>query len=109
MRHVASATATPGYVLQLVQQLEASFARLIVVAVAESDLLRSMLDAISSAPVLDGSLAPERLAMECAKLFGLEDTVLFGRTLLMQANARSGVLHADASLQQAAVVGAALG
>ena len=109
VRHVASATATPGYVLQLVQQLEASFARLIVVAVGENDLLRAMLDAISSAPVLDGSIAAERLAMECAKLFGLEDTVLYGRTLLMQANARSGVLHADASLQQAAVAGTALG
>ncbi len=109
VRHVASATATPGYVLQLVQQLEASFARLIVVAVGENDLLRAMLDAISSAPVLDGSIAAERLAMECAKLFGLEDTVLYGRTLLMQANARSGVLHADASLQQAAVAEAALG
>ena len=75
----------------------------------ENDLLRAMLDAISSAPVLDGSIAAERLAMECAKLFGLEDTVLYGRTLLMQANARSGVLHADASLQQAAVAGTALG
>jgi phosphoribosylaminoimidazole-succinocarboxamide synthase len=109
VRHVASATATPGYVQQLVQQLEASFARLIVVAAGENDLLRAMLDAISSAPVLDGGIAPERLAMECAKLFGLEDTVLYGRTLLMQANARSGVLHADASLQQAAVAGTALG
>jgi phosphoribosylaminoimidazole-succinocarboxamide synthase len=109
VRHVASATATPGYVLQLAQQLEASFARLIAVAVGENDLLRAMLDAISSAPVLDGSMEPERLAMECAKLFGLEDTVLYGRTLLMQANARSGVLHADASLQQPAVAGAALG
>ena len=38
--------------------------------------------------------------MQCAKLLGLEDTVLYGRTLLMQANARSTVLAADASLQQ---------
>jgi hypothetical protein len=38
--------------------------------------------------------------MDCAKLLGLEDTVLYGRTLLMQANARSAVLHADAMLQQ---------
>jgi hypothetical protein len=42
----------------------------------------------------------QRLAMDCAKLLGLEDTVLYGRTLLMQANARSAVVHADASLQQ---------
>jgi phosphoribosylaminoimidazole-succinocarboxamide synthase len=111
VRHVASPATTPGYVLQLVQQLEASFARLILVAVGENDLLRSMLDASSAAPVLDGNDDPQRLAMQCAKLLGLEDTVLFGRTLLMQANARSSVLHADASLQQSGpqAPGAALG
>jgi phosphoribosylaminoimidazole-succinocarboxamide synthase len=100
VRHVASPSSTPGYVLQLAQQLEASFARLILIAVGENGMLHSMLDATSSAPVLDGSVDPQRLAMQCAKLLGLEDTVLFGRTLLMQANARSSVLHADASLQQ---------
>ncbi len=100
VRHVASPSTTPGYVLQLVQQLEASFPRLIFVAVGESELLRSMLDATSSAPVLDGRNDPQRVAMQCAKFFGLEDTVLYGRTLLMQANARSNVIHADASLQQ---------
>jgi phosphoribosylaminoimidazole-succinocarboxamide synthase len=100
VRHVASPSTTPGYVLQLMQQLEASFARLIVIAVGENDLLRSMLDANSSAPVLDGGTETQRLITQCAKLFGLEDTVLYGRTLLMQANARSSVVHADASLQQ---------
>jgi phosphoribosylaminoimidazole-succinocarboxamide synthase len=111
VRHVASPSATPGYVLQVMQQLEASFARLIVIAVGEDELLRSMLDASSSAPVLDGRVDPAQLAMQCAKLFGLEDTVLYGRTLLMQANARSSVLHADASLQQQAPMpaGAAIG
>ncbi|MGA8575902.1 MAG: phosphoribosylaminoimidazolesuccinocarboxamide synthase [Candidatus Cybelea sp.] len=102
VRHVASPSSTPGYVLQLAQQLEASFARLILIAVGENDLLRSMLDETSSAPVLDGTLGPPQLAMQCAKLLGLEDAVLYGRTLLMQANARSNVLHADASLQQQA-------
>jgi phosphoribosylaminoimidazole-succinocarboxamide synthase len=100
VRHVASPSSTPGYVLQVMAQLEASFARLIVVAVGENELLRSMLDASSAAPVLDGAADIPRLIMQCAKLFGVEDTVLFGRTLLMQANARSSVLHADASLQQ---------
>jgi phosphoribosylaminoimidazole-succinocarboxamide synthase len=111
VRHVASPTATPGFVLQLAQQLEASFARLILVAVGDNDLLRSMLDATSSAPVLDGTVEPHQLAMQSAKLLGLEDTVLYGRTLLMQANARSNVLHADASLQQQVPMpnGAALG
>jgi phosphoribosylaminoimidazole carboxylase/phosphoribosylaminoimidazole-succinocarboxamide synthase len=111
VRHVASPSATPGYVLQLMSQLEATFARLIVVAAGENELLRSMIDASSSAPVLDGRTENERLAMQCAKLFGLEDTVLYGRTLLMQANARSTVLHADAALQQPASMpqGAPLG
>jgi phosphoribosylcarboxyaminoimidazole (NCAIR) mutase len=110
VRHVASPISTPGYILQLVAQLEASFARLILVAVGETDVLIEMLDSVSSAPVLDGAIDPERLALACAKLLGLEDTVLYGRTLLMQANARSSVLHADASLQQQPVAqGAAIG
>jgi phosphoribosylaminoimidazole-succinocarboxamide synthase len=100
VRHVASAASTPGFVLQLMQQLEASFARLIVIPVGENELLRSMLEAASPAPVVDGRDEIGRVVMQCAKLFGFEDTVLFGRTLLMQANARSAVLHADASLQQ---------
>ncbi len=100
VRHVASPATTPGYVLQLVAQLEASFARLAFVAVGESDLLRAMLDAASSSPALDGRAPPPQLAMQCAKLFGIEDTVLYGRALLMQANARSNVIAADTSLQQ---------
>jgi len=111
VRHIASPSTTPGYVLQLVGQLEATFARLILVAVGENDLLRAMLDAASSSPVLDGRLETLRLATQCAKLLGLEDTVLYGRTLLMQANARSTVVNADASLQRQVPVpqGAALG
>jgi len=100
VRHVADPASMPGYVLQLAQQLEACFARLIIVAVGQSNLLQTMLDACSSAPVLDGQADAAQLTMQCAKLLGLEDTVLYGRTLLMQANARSAVLHADASLQQ---------
>src|SRR5580704_14379684 len=55
-RHIASPASTPGYVLQLIAQLEASFARLILIAVGETDVLRNMLDAVSSAPVLDSEL-----------------------------------------------------
>jgi len=100
VRHIASPARTPGYVLQLVQQLEATFARLIFVAVGADDSLRAMLDSASSSPVFDWRGDPQHVAMQCAKLLGLEDTVLYGRTLLMQANARSAVLHADAMLQQ---------
>jgi phosphoribosylaminoimidazole-succinocarboxamide synthase len=104
VRHVASPSKTPGYVLQLVQQLEATFARLFFVAVAGDDALRSMLDSASSSPVFDGNGDPGTVALRCAKLLALEDTVLYGRTLLMQANARSAVIHADAALQQPAAV-----
>ncbi len=100
IRHVASPSRTPGYVLQLVQQLEATFARLFFVAVEEDDALFGMLDAASSSPVLAWRGDAAQLAMQCAKLLAMDDTVLYGRTLLMQANARSAVLHADASLQQ---------
>jgi phosphoribosylaminoimidazole-succinocarboxamide synthase len=100
IRHVASPTRTPGYVLQLVQQLEATFARLFFVAIDDDDALRSMLDAASSSPVLAWSGDGPGFALECAKLLALDDTVLYGRTLLMQANARTSILHADAALQQ---------
>jgi phosphoribosylaminoimidazole-succinocarboxamide synthase len=109
VRHIASPATTPGYVLQLVQQLEATFARLLFVAVDEHGALRQMLDAASSSPVLDGNVAPHRLTMEIAKLLGVDDTVLYGRTLLMQANARSAVIHADAALQQSVPPGVKLG
>jgi phosphoribosylaminoimidazole-succinocarboxamide synthase len=100
VRHVASPAITPGYVLQLLAQLEASFGRLAIVAVSGDSLLHDMIDASSSAPVFDGRDDTAKVVLACAKVFGFEDTVLFGRTLLMQANARSGVLHADASVQQ---------
>ena len=38
------------------------------------------------------------IALQCAKAFGLEDTILFGRVLLIEANTRSSVLRADAEL-----------
>jgi hypothetical protein len=100
VRHVASPAITPGYVLQLLAQFEASFGRLAIVAVSGDSLLHDMIDASSSAPVFDGRDDTAKVVLACAKVFGFEDTVLFGRTLLMQANARSGVLHADASVQQ---------
>ena len=101
IRHVASPSKTPGFVLQLVQQLEATFARLFFVAVGADDGLRAMLDSASSSPVFDGRGDAQTVAVQCAKLLGLEDTVLYGRTLLTQASARSAVLHADATLQAA--------
>ncbi len=102
VRHVASPARTPGFVLQLVQQLEATFARVFFIAVGSDDMLRAMLDAASSSPVFGWGGDAHAVAMQCAKMLALDDTVLYGRTLLMQANARSAVLQADAMLQQQA-------
>ena len=99
VRHVASAVKTPGYVLQLLQQHDATFARLMYVTFSSKDgALRAMIENGTSNPVFDGSADPSALALQCGKVLALEDTVLFGRTLLVQTNARSAVLQSDAQL-----------
>jgi phosphoribosylaminoimidazole-succinocarboxamide synthase len=99
IRHVASATRTPGYVLQLLQQHDATFARLLYITFGGgTSPLHSMVEHSTSNPVLDGNGDPSAIALDCAKILALEDTVLFGRTLLVQTNARSAVLQADAQI-----------
>jgi phosphoribosylcarboxyaminoimidazole (NCAIR) mutase len=100
VRHVASATRTPGYVLQLLQQHDATFARLLYITFSglDSSALHAMVDNGTSNPVIDGAGDPNAIALHCAKVLALEDTVLFGRTLLVQTNSRSAVLQADAQL-----------
>jgi phosphoribosylaminoimidazole-succinocarboxamide synthase len=99
IRHVASATRTPGYVLQLLQQHDATFARLLYITFAGLDsALLPMVDNGTSNPAIDGTGDPNAVALQCAKILALEDTVLFGRTLLVQTNARSAVLQADAQI-----------
>lgn len=102
VRHVVSVTRTPGYVLQLITQLEATFARMVTVAIGPANsVLGAMVDSASANPVVTVDVAdprPDDLALRCAKAFALEDTVVFGRVLLLQANARSDVLAADARL-----------
>jgi phosphoribosylaminoimidazole-succinocarboxamide synthase len=100
-RHVASATRTPGYVLQLVTQLDATFARLIFVTVGSGDgALAGMIDYASATPVVRAPITADAdlIALQCAKAFALEDTIVFGRVLLIEANLRSQVLAADAAL-----------
>ena len=103
VRHVVSVERTPGYALQLVSQLDATFARMVVIAVGGSgSALPGMLDNATANPVLraiSGDLDLDMLSFACAKALGLEDTVVFGRVLLMQANVRSAVMQADAQVQ----------
>ncbi len=104
VRHVVSVARTPGFILQLLSQLDATFARLILVGVAgEKSQLPELLDYATVNPVMRftaGTDDADAVATACAKAFALEDTVVFGRVLLVQANARSIVLQADANAQQ---------
>lgn len=97
LRRVVSTHLVPAYVLQAVQQLDATFARLIYVA--SGPQLASMLAAATPTPVFDATeYDAGELALVVAKSLAMDDTVMFGRVMLVQANARSAVLGADAQL-----------
>ena len=97
-RHIASSLLTPTYVVQLAQQLDATFARLVYVT-AGPPSLHAMLGGATTNLVLDATaMGPEPAAQAVAKAFGLDDTVLYGRVMLTQANMRSALLQADAQL-----------
>lgn len=97
-RHVASSVLTPTYVVQLVQQLDATFARLVYVTSGPPSL-HAMVSASTTNPVIDADEdSPDRTAQSVGKAFAFDDTVLFGRVMLTQANMRSAILQADAQL-----------
>jgi len=100
-RHIVSAIRTPGYVLQLVSQLDATFARLLFVTCGAGDgALAGMIEYASPTPVIRAPVGVDLdlIALQCAKTFALEDTIVFGRILLVEANARSVVMQADNEL-----------
>jgi phosphoribosylaminoimidazole-succinocarboxamide synthase len=100
LRKVVSTHLVPGYVLQSLQQLDATFARMVYVA--SGPQLAAMLGAATPTPVFDATeFDAGDLALAVAKTLALDDTVMFGRVLLVQANARSAVLHADAQINAA--------
>ncbi|MFN2459536.1 MAG: phosphoribosylaminoimidazolesuccinocarboxamide synthase [Candidatus Velthaea sp.] len=105
VRHIVSVERTPGYALQLLAQLDATFARMMLVAVAvPGGSLFGLVDGATPNPVLrveTSGVDLDAIAFACAKSFALEDTVVYGRVLLMQANVRSAVMQADAQLQAA--------
>ena len=100
LRHITAPDKTPGYVLQLVQQLDATFGRLVYITLGASAALFAMVNAATSNVVLAAGEDDEATVLACAKPLAIDDTVLFGRVLLAQANARSAVLQADAVLNQ---------
>ncbi|GAC1596529.1 MAG: hypothetical protein NVS3B28_28070 [Candidatus Velthaea sp.] len=104
-RHIVSVERTPGYILQLISQLDATFARMVVVTVgAPGGALFGLVDNATANPVLKvetNAVDLDATAFAAAKALALEDTIVFGRVLLMQANVRSSVIQADAQLQAA--------
>lgn len=97
LRRVVSTEMTPAFVVQIAQLLDATFPRLVYVA--SGPQLAAMLGGTTPAPVFDATeFEPDELALALVKTLALDDTVLYGRTLLVQANARSAVMAADAQL-----------
>ena len=97
LRRVVSTDLMPHFAVQVTQQLDATFPR--IVYVASGPQLAAMLAAATPAPVLDATeYDAAELALAIAKTLAQEDTILFGRVLLVQANARSAILQADAQL-----------
>jgi hypothetical protein len=100
LRRIVSPILLPNHAATLVQQLDATFARLVFVPVGlPGGALYPFLDHATSTPVIDGSILPaDSVALASAKQFGFDDSILFGRVLLMQANERSAVAAADAHI-----------
>jgi hypothetical protein len=59
-----------------------------------------MIEYASATPVVRAPVTadPDLIALQCAKAFALDDTIVYGRVLLVEANLRSQVLAADAEL-----------
>ena len=97
LRRVVSTHLMPGFAVQVTQQLDATFPRLVYAA--SGPQLAAMLAAATPTPVFDVTeQEADELALSVAKTFALDDTVMFGRVLLVQANARSAIIQADAQL-----------
>jgi len=103
VRHVVSVERTPGYILQLVSQLDATFARMVVITIgAPGSALFGMVDSATASPIIKvetSGVDLDGIAFAAAKALALEDTIVYGRVLLMQANVRSSVVQADSQLQ----------
>ena len=97
LRRVVSAHLMPNFAIQITQQLDATFARLVYVA--SGPQLAALLAAATPTPVFDVTEQEgDELAMTIAKTLAVDDTIMFGRVMLVQANARSAILQADAQV-----------
>ncbi len=97
LRRVVSSHLLPAYAASAAQQLDATFPRLVYVA--SGPQLAALMAATTPTPVFDATeYDADELAQTIAKTFAMDDTVMFGRVMLVQANARSAVVAADAQL-----------
>jgi hypothetical protein len=97
LRRVVSSHLLPAYAANAAQQLDATFPRLVYVA--SGPQIAALMAATTPTPVFDATeYEPDELALAIAKTFAMDDTVMFGRVMLVQANARSAVIQADAQL-----------
>ncbi|HEY0615132.1 MAG TPA: phosphoribosylaminoimidazolesuccinocarboxamide synthase [Candidatus Elarobacter sp.] len=103
-RQVASAGRMPEHTANLAASLDANFRRqrLVFAAVARvGSALPELLRHAGGQPSVvfePASGAADTAAMECAKILGVDDTVVYGRVLLFDAQARTEVLAVNAQL-----------
>jgi len=124
-KHVASAHKTPTFALQRVQEMDNMLGRVVYVTIAgRSNALSAFVDAATANPVIAcppvgssfggmdilsslhlpsgiGSalvLEPENAALAAAKILAVDDTVLYGRVLVMQWRNRLQVIEGDARI-----------
>jgi phosphoribosylaminoimidazole-succinocarboxamide synthase len=126
--HVASAHKTPNHALRRVQQLDNMLGRVVYVTIAgRSNALSAFVDAATSNPVIACPvvsstwggmevlsslhlpsgvasaviLEPENAALAAAKILALDDSVLYGRIMLLQYRNRAQVIEADLRMNEA--------
>jgi phosphoribosylaminoimidazole-succinocarboxamide synthase len=106
VRQVVSAARMPDHAAILASSLDASFkrGRLVFAAVTGAEsALPPILDHATGQPVVRCDVTKaeyELAATRCAKILATDDTVVYGRVLLADTQARSAALAANAQLNQ---------
>jgi phosphoribosylaminoimidazole-succinocarboxamide synthase len=104
VRQVVSAGRMPEHTANVAASVDANFRRqrLVFAAVGPSDsALPNVIEHATGQPVVRvdvGARTLDEAAMRCARVIGLDDTVMYGRVLLADAQARTQVLTVNAQL-----------
>jgi len=106
LRRATSFTRMPGHLLSVIQQLDVTFPRLVYVTVGSAEF-GECVDHATPAPVYalgmqSTGIEIDAVALRVAKGFALDDSILYGRTMLMEVALRGNILQADMHLYQAA-------